>query len=424
MLVKDDSLAASGGISDLQLQRQVDRILNSELFGGSEVLRNLLSYLLKCSIQGREHPVKVREIATEVFGRSADFDSQTDSVVRVHTGRLRSKLAEYYMGEGQSDELIVSIPKGAYVLAFGARHTTGRAVSAAPEPPGSARASRIALESEQPSFTPIVQPAPTRFITGRLILALAICVLAVLAIAVTRNRLSQENDSPALRRFWSGFVAKGQSPLLVFSNLRLNDLGDPRKSTVDTYTTVGEVMGVAEVSHILSRFGTLGRAKPGSLVTWDEAKDNNLIFIGGPLAETPLREVALFKEFQFRPRDAAAFDKPGSIVNVHPRQNEQPLFFGPNARPFEFDYALIAFRPAFSPAYNSLAIAGITEYGTWAAADFVTREDRVSELLAKLTTNTGRTLPYFEALLRVRIQGGVPVQSSVILIRQASDDGR
>ena len=65
------------------------------------------------------------------FGRSAQFDSHTDSTVRVQAGRLRTKLAEYYSTEGVDDPVIVKLPKGSYFLVFelhgAARALAGRA---------------------------------------------------------------------------------------------------------------------------------------------------------------------------------------------------------------------------------------------------------------------------------------------------------
>jgi hypothetical protein len=110
------------------VSEQIQRIIRSETFKGSEVLRHLLEYLGVCFLNGRTDSVKVKEIARDVFGRSESFDSQTDSVVRVHTGRLRSKLAEYYMEEGSEDELILGIPKGGYSLAWHQRKPMGAAV--------------------------------------------------------------------------------------------------------------------------------------------------------------------------------------------------------------------------------------------------------------------------------------------------------
>src|SRR5271163_305655 len=48
-------------------------------------------------------PIKEYQIATEVLGRSTDFDPQLDSMVRVQAGRLRVKLTEYYGTDGAGD---------------------------------------------------------------------------------------------------------------------------------------------------------------------------------------------------------------------------------------------------------------------------------------------------------------------------------
>ena len=85
---------------------------------GSESLCKLLRYLARHVLDHPGTPIKEYQIATEVFGRSADFDPQLDSMVRVQAGRLRVKLSEYYAGDGAEDPIIVELPKGTYVLAF------------------------------------------------------------------------------------------------------------------------------------------------------------------------------------------------------------------------------------------------------------------------------------------------------------------
>ncbi len=92
--------------------------MNSHTLHGSESLCKLLRYLAD---QALKHPgvaLKEYQIATEVFGRPADFDPHLDSLVRVQAGRLRSKLFEYYASEGAEDPIIVELRKGAYTLGF------------------------------------------------------------------------------------------------------------------------------------------------------------------------------------------------------------------------------------------------------------------------------------------------------------------
>lgn len=406
---------------------QVDRILRSNTFRSCEVLRNLLTFLTACAVEGRPDSLKSKQIATAVFGRTDAFDSQTDSVVRVQTGRLRSKLAEYYVDEGADDDVILNIPKGSYGLSWHYRH-----------PIASAGAAPLAVET-----LPIMSPAPKAEIHARratLWMAPAL-LLAMLASTFTfwlgrntaHDRTSERKGRPSLATFWNGFLGDSDPPFVVFSNLKLagtlkagfhmfrEDGTDRDQPVIDSYTTVGEVMGVFDIANTLSDFGKSPRAKNGHLLSWDDARDSNLIFVGGPLADTPLKNVPIFREFQFQDRMMAGSpSESGAIINVHPRQGEAPLYAGPTSRPFSFDYAVISLRPGFSKNRRVLALAGVTEYGTAGAADFLTRENQVSELLTALNVKSGQRVPWFEALLRVKVEGEVPVQYDVVVVHKVA----
>ena len=107
-----------------QLLEQIDRLIGSHALHGSESLCKLLRYLAKHAVDHPGTPIKEFQIATEVFGRSDDFDPQLDSMVRVQAGRLRSKLAEYYSSDGVDDPIVVELPKGTYLLSFHHRNSS------------------------------------------------------------------------------------------------------------------------------------------------------------------------------------------------------------------------------------------------------------------------------------------------------------
>src|ERR1700747_2311673 len=100
----------------MRLQAEIEKLVASHTLHGSESLCKLLRYLGKQAAKHPGVPVKEYQIATEVFGRQADFDPQLDSMVRVQAGRLRTKLAEYYNAEGAYDHLIIEIPKASYAI--------------------------------------------------------------------------------------------------------------------------------------------------------------------------------------------------------------------------------------------------------------------------------------------------------------------
>src|ERR1039457_3380351 len=135
------------------LHSQIEKLNRSSILHGSESLCKLLKYLGEHSLDAPGMSLKEYQIATEVFGRPADFDSRMDSTVRVQTGRLRSKLAEYYAGEGAPDRMVIEIPKGAFFLTFHVAEPRETHALMAPHagPPGrtrgSARSERAVLSA-------------------------------------------------------------------------------------------------------------------------------------------------------------------------------------------------------------------------------------------------------------------------------------
>jgi hypothetical protein len=99
----------------------------------------------------------------------------------------------------------------------------------------------------------------------------------------------------------------------------------------------------------------------------------------------------------------------------HPQPGEQPIYFGPESRPYTFDYAVIARLPGINSTRRAVVLSGITSSGTQAAAEFVCREEQIARLLGKLRAQKAETPRFFEALIRVKVSGGVPVQPEVLI---------
>ncbi|HUB62854.1 MAG TPA: hypothetical protein VL996_00105 [Methylocella sp.] len=89
-------------------------ILKHGLATASDRQKRLLQYLVTEELEGRGHLLKAAPIATGVLGRSADFDPQTDSIVRVEMGRLRQALELYYATHGAKDPVRIKFEKGSY----------------------------------------------------------------------------------------------------------------------------------------------------------------------------------------------------------------------------------------------------------------------------------------------------------------------
>ncbi len=94
------------------------RVLGSREFQKSERARSFLTFVVNETLAGHAIRIKQRTIAIEVFDRPDDFDQHNDSVVRVTAAHVRRRLKSYYTDEGNSDPVVIEIPKGTYVPVF------------------------------------------------------------------------------------------------------------------------------------------------------------------------------------------------------------------------------------------------------------------------------------------------------------------
>src|SRR5260370_13340851 len=200
-----------------QFQAEIEKLVASHALRGSESLCKLLRYLGR---QALEHPgsaVKEYQIATEVFGRQADFDPQLDSMVRVQAGRLRTKLAEYYNTEGATDRIVVELPKGSYAAAF---HERANATVAHGNGSSTGTWANDPVESTAAA-------AKRRYLVPVLSIALIAALITIGWQLSTRRELGATSSANAaggvsapapIRIFWKGFVRGPEGPWVIFIN--------------------------------------------------------------------------------------------------------------------------------------------------------------------------------------------------------------
>ncbi|PHS41494.1 MAG: hypothetical protein COA91_01580 [Robiginitomaculum sp.] len=93
------------------VQKIVDQVYVSGCLGKSKRQRDLLTYLLKENRAGRLEKIKEYNIAVDVLGRAANFNSVTDSIVRAEMRRLRNNLSLF---NGGSQDMQLEIPRAHY----------------------------------------------------------------------------------------------------------------------------------------------------------------------------------------------------------------------------------------------------------------------------------------------------------------------
>ncbi len=95
-------------------RRALQAVLASNTFARNPRLTALLEYLCLRCFQGEASFIKEYSIATDVFGRTPDFDQANDAIVRVEMHRLRKKLKEFYAREGTREPVEIVIQSGRY----------------------------------------------------------------------------------------------------------------------------------------------------------------------------------------------------------------------------------------------------------------------------------------------------------------------
>ncbi len=107
-----------------QVRKQLGNILSCEAIKNSQVISRFLEFVVEEKLSGRDAEIKEYTIGVKALGRPVDFNPQLDAIVRIHAGRLRRMLNEYYQGKGVNDSIIIGIPKGTYIPTF-EHHSAG-----------------------------------------------------------------------------------------------------------------------------------------------------------------------------------------------------------------------------------------------------------------------------------------------------------
>ena len=115
------------GPSPERVRAALDELLGWQGISRSPQLAELLRYVVEKTLNGDGASIKAYSIAVDVFGRSQDFDPQSDPIVRVQARRLRTLLEQFYGGGNASSGVQIHLPLGRYVPEF-------RTVEARPEP--------------------------------------------------------------------------------------------------------------------------------------------------------------------------------------------------------------------------------------------------------------------------------------------------
>jgi hypothetical protein len=413
---------------------QLDRLLRSPLLQGSEALCKLLQYLAHHTLNSPADHLKEYQIGTEVLGRPADFDPQSDSSVRMQVGRLRTKLIEYYNSAGVHDPILIDIPKGRYTLSFEKRPALERRVDA----PQRGAAGEVVVHP------PASASAQRRWmLAGLIVLAIACVALwfqnraALQSMDAMQRSFYPWRYEPAVSAFWSGILDARPDTDVVMADssfslvqliskksfsfqdylsrsyvnqLQTQDLSPDMRDALNLiaaknlesasdFRLARRILGLDPVGQHVHLY--YAREYMASLL-----KQDNVILIGSPIAN-PWDEL-----FESRLTFTATLNNgaPTFITDRAPTAGEQSTYIPTGS----VGYCTVAYLP--NPDHNGsvLLLEGTGSEATEAAGDFLLSEDQLSNFQKMLHVTK---LPYFEVLLKASQVKGTPLSTTLVAYR-------
>ncbi len=445
-----------------EMVEALEQVLGSKYFAHAPMKQKFLRVISEFYLSGRAPELNEYLIGREVYSRDDSYDPATDPIVRVGAHSVREKLELYYHKEGANDKIRIEIPIGSYEPIF-ACHDSRSLDSKRPGPlpePADADDGSSAGTSEVPAYrartTTAVWKRPVPLLAaGVAVLLAAVFVLLYLNFDLRREQqIPRPTDRASYGNVWQPFLRSEEPTLLVLSNpvvYRLLNAGDreavsknsvglpPEQAaqltqalkdtfavrngppnprlvlSLDTYTGMGEAIGVQRVTDLLRSAGKNILLKRSRTVSAEDLKNHHVILLGSVWANEWSGKLAVLDEFSYTSQ--------ATIENHHPLQGEEKVYrsrYDERTGLLLEDYALVTVKPNISEGNVVMVLAGLRSAGTEAAAEYVTSKTFLNELNERLSQMADSNGPpkYYQALLKVGVENAIPTTISLLTIHE------
>jgi hypothetical protein len=397
------------------VQQQLELLLASPLFHSSKRYPRFLRLVVARALAGQTDQLKERILGVEIFDRPADYDTNTDPIVRVTAAEIRKRIEQYYHDPKHNHEIRMFLPAGSYAPQFyWPGHPSGPPAVTSLEMPGVA----ADLIKAQTAATLGDVPQSKRYLMARRMAAFALVALTLAIVSVALWRVSRP---PVLKQFWEPFV-NSPNPVLIcvadqsqYSTIRLRDAADPSHQITlpDSMVAliIDDVSPLVNVAALLRAYGKTSRVLAESNTTLTDLRRAPSIFIGAFDNSWTLR---LTSPLRFHFANDAAMNKLWIEDRVNPGNHNWMMDRTIQQTGTYSDYAIVA--RFVDPNIEQLVVvgAGIGRGGTVAAGEFLVDEQRMDEILKRVPGDWKRK--NIEIVLETQVVGdrsGPPHVSAV-----------
>lgn len=378
-------------IPEETVREQLRRVLLSPEFRSSKRSQDFLQYVVDRALSGETEQLKERTIGIDVLGRPPSYDPSEDAAVRVKASEVRKRLGLYYAGEGARDAIRIELPPGTYVPEF--RYS----------PAGAAANSH---DHDPVAETPRHRTRPVWIAAG---------CLMVLALSGGAYRWIGTRPLSPLSEFWKP-VVQGSAPISIcVAFVPVYSLEpDPasgRKPApqhfvqlTDQFVGGGDLVAVSRLSTLLTRMERPFLVKVGDSVSFEDLRTSPAILVGYSYTH--------WKQISQTMRYVIDVSRPQPGITDGGAPTKWMLSALPAGHHPTEDYAIVT--RVFHPDTHAMLVelAGITQYGTDAAADFVTNADLLSEGLRD--ASAGWRQRNLQFVLHVKVISGTPSAPKVV----------
>ena len=192
------------------VEQQLEHLLASPLFNSSKRYGQFLRFVVARALDGQGSQLKERVLGVEIFERAADYDTNTDPIVRVTAAEIRKRVDQYYQDPKHSQEIRIFLSSGSYVPHFSwPGHPNGFPdAETAPSADGLAV---LEAESVTAPADPSVLGARQFSTRAKTLVIVAALLLALVSAWATLRR----PRATLVRQFWLPFVNSPEPALFL-----------------------------------------------------------------------------------------------------------------------------------------------------------------------------------------------------------------
>jgi len=390
------------------IEEQVERLLQNPHFSHSRRFPMFLRFVVRHTLAGQADAVKERTLGIEIFGRSADYDTASDPIVRVTAAEIRKRIAQYYQEPGHEVEIRVSLPAGSYVPQF---HWPQTAIT----PTGAESA--IALpEVLAPIATAdsIPHRPHRRKKYFNYLWKISAALVLVLGVALGGFWWSRSAQRSAFDIFWAPVLNSGDPVLFCIADqnqytaIALRDAADPTHQTIlkDNLSAVviDDLSTVVKIAGVLQAHGTKYSLKGEGSTTLSDLRNGPTVFVGAFDNAWTLRLTKPLRFHFANNADMTRFwiadsNNPDRIDWVIDRAKQQATN---NYR----DYAIVTQFTDGNTGKIAIVAAGVGRGGTIAAGEFLIDTAHLTQIVNAARASAGKK--NMEFVLSTEIIDGQP----------------